>query len=786
PNASFDHDDGSPEELKRLEQLLSGVERRLSEEGTHENLRELAPRILNIIVYTHDSRNRAVATRRRNQVGPIDPLAQVIRLGDGIASIKNPAAILRADRDLDIPQDKDVSFEYHEISAVRGLTSSLLNEALIHLMEESGYRPLLHFGTGTIYMVIGEPKPPEDPQGRLNELLDEQVDRFRESEAFKTGMTNAVIGLITQNPWPVIQLVRDTDIPDIIYHLSSQPAMNKKREQGQAIAEKAENEKDADKRTRNVRAIEEFVRKTGSDKDEIIALMTSDFNLFVYVATFLKKYGEFAVAAGMEKEYVTRVDQLLAKHLPGLSMNEIKDVGNTTPIHRRLEVVSVLWDLDSKKLHLSKNRRETLVQKFIEVMKPVPREFRQCAPRLFTDEARRLLLADIRHIPLRLLNDAEIREMTSLPYARYLGGKEQTKRICSFCGAEGIETAPAGLFGGGSEMFSNFIAAGVSIGGEKKAQVCALCKLEATLRAFFFPQAPAATLIVTPDLSLGPELARLWAEGVESFAKTERLGLSASIIWNMNDVYQALAKGETVNNAAQLASMLSPTKRSVNDLAKYLEETVSDPSKLRFARPPVDSVDTSFKAIAEAHLRGLLEIHPRHLDGYSAPSRAQGTAYMTPNHMFIFLRDPPRTDKEESDSSVAIRLLTLSLIIAMAFHARVIVQEGFKPVTDLAVEGAAKMTLPPPAGVALSNLRIADEVGLEELRSALQKLSALTLIAMWHVEKLGKDRLLRLASMNRGAILRRSQMEDPQKFRKRVRRLMKLLEVLPDFAEPAS
>ncbi|MHA1859367.1 MAG: hypothetical protein ACTSUU_07980, partial [Candidatus Thorarchaeota archaeon] len=78
------------------------------------------------------------------------------------------------------------------------------------------------------------------------------------------------------------------------------------------------------------------------------------------------------------------------------------------------------------------------------------------------------------------------------------------------------------------------------------------------------------------------------------------------------------------------------------------------------------------------------------------------------------------------------------------------------------------------------------EVGLEELRSALQKLSALTLIAMWHVEKLGKDRLLRLASMNRGAILRRSQMEDPQKFRKRVRRLMKLLEVLPDFAEPAS
>ncbi|MHA1813926.1 MAG: hypothetical protein ACTSYX_10905, partial [Candidatus Thorarchaeota archaeon] len=75
PNASFDHDDGSPEELKRLEQLLSGVERRLSEEGTHENLRELAPRILNIIVYTHDSRNRAVATRRRNQVGPIDPLA---------------------------------------------------------------------------------------------------------------------------------------------------------------------------------------------------------------------------------------------------------------------------------------------------------------------------------------------------------------------------------------------------------------------------------------------------------------------------------------------------------------------------------------------------------------------------------------------------------------------------------------------------------------------------------------------------------------------------------------
>jgi len=143
-NSVFDHDDGSPEQLESLKNLLDRIKDDLSAFGFKVSVDALAKRILNIVVYTHDTDNRAVAIRRRSEVGPIDSLVPVIRLADSIASIKEPSEIVRKIRDLDLPQGKQVAFDYHEISVIRGLTTSFLNEAVIELMSEHGYVPLLH------------------------------------------------------------------------------------------------------------------------------------------------------------------------------------------------------------------------------------------------------------------------------------------------------------------------------------------------------------------------------------------------------------------------------------------------------------------------------------------------------------------------------------------------------------------------------------------------------------------------------------------------------------------
>jgi hypothetical protein len=95
-----------------------------------------------------------------------------------------------------------------------------------------------------------------------------------------------------------------------------------------------------------------------------------------------------------------------------------------------------------------------------------------------------------------------------------------------------------------------------------------------------------------------------------------------------------------------------------------------------------------------------------------------------------------------------------------------------------------RIQVPAPATMALTNLGISRGTKLHELKDALQKLSALVLISLGYVEDLGKDRLLRLATMNRGAILRRSELEDWSKIKDwEKRRLIELLEVLPAVVE---
>lgn len=775
-SSKFDHSSGSPEKMEKLVRLLDEIKDDLSVLGYNSSVDELAKRIMNLVVYTHDTDNHATAVKRRTEVGVADPLVPVVRLADSIASIKKPSEIVSKTRDLDLPQGKQVVFDYHEISVIRGLTTSFLNEALIELAREQGYVPLLHFGNGAVYISTRADRKINGAKKRLEELIDIQVDRFRDSDVYKIGMIYAVIGPLTQTNWPCIHVIREKDVPDIIRHLASMSAMNKDIKYGAIVESKANKNQAKD--------IDRFVALTGSEQNPILALMTSDFNLFVYVAGFLKSYHCFAASAGKDKEFVSKIDSILAEMNVGLGFDELSDVSNTTPLDRRIEIIEKLWSLKNEDLHLKKDGREILINRFIKVLRSVISEFGDLAPPLFNQEAKSLLLADIQHAPLQILSNEEIVQLAESSHQCYTNGKDQRNRICSFCGARGAGDAPAALFGDGSQKFSNYIPGGCKIGGGRKAQVCALCLVESTLRAFFFPSAPATTMIVIPDLSLSPAISREWAEGVKSFIRTERVGLSPSYMWNMTRVYAALARRETINNASTLTSMLRPTNRSVNDLAKHLKSKRGEPGNVRYDVLTEEPENCTFEDIARAYLSGHIILHEALLEGFRVPQRLQGTTYMTPGHMFIFSSKPLHLDDSESASTISIRDYLLALIISSVFQARVLVVEGFRPVSDLSMEGMVRIQVPAPATMALTNLGISEETKLHELRDALQKLSALVLISLGYVEGLGKDRLLRLAMMNRGAILRRSELEDWSKIEDRKkRRLIELLEVLPAVVE---
>jgi hypothetical protein len=781
-DGSFDHDDGSEHQCENILHLLEDVEKEFVSLSESATITDLAERILNIVVYTHDTQNHAVAVRRRNQVGSVDGLVPLVRLADSIASIKEPREIVVRSKDLAIPPGKQVFFEYHEISLIRGLVTSFLNEALLDLMKELGWTPLLYFGNGVIYCSNTKPKAHSDYKPHLGDLLKQQVTKFQQSEIYVTGKTNAVVGPLTQTRWPALQIVKENDIAEIMRYLSGQPAMRKADSFGAEILSKAN--------AAQKKAISEFLQRCGAMQVEsgeaLLAAMTSDFNLFIYFTAVLKGYQEYADQAGKGTEYAEKVQRYLTQNGFDFPLYDLFPLAVTAQTEKRLDVIAKLWDVGGRNLHLSHGRREDILNRIISVLKMVLRTFCNIAPALFTEEAQRLLMSDILHLPVKALDPEDFDKIALSAQQRYQDGKDQNKRICSFCGAEGIANAPAALFGDGSQKFSNYLPGGIKIGEGRKAQVCSLCLVESTFRAFYFPSSPATTFTVIPDLSLSPPISNQWAEGVKSFIRTEMVGLSSVYAWNMVRVYTALSRGESVNNASELASMLRPTKSSVDRLVKHLEAQWPDPSSIKYDILTEKSGST-FTEMAEAHLSGNIAIHPRYLEGFKQVSRAQGTAYMTPGHFFIFFRNPVYLEDNESASTISIRAYFLALIISKIFHARVIVTDGFKPISDFAMHGNVRIQVPAPASMSLASLGMSEETTLDELPIALMKLAALTLISMSYVEGLGKDRLLRLARMSRGAILRRAELENWRSLNQwQKRRLMGLLEVISsDFEQPS-
>ncbi len=779
-DSEFSHDDGSPEALEQVVGFLKNVESAIRGAGLKDTIEDLGRRVLNVVVYTHDSRNQADAARRRRQVGAIDKLTQVIRLADSICSIKAPSDIVRLNHDPDLPDNARLSFEYHELGRIRGLLSSFLNEAIIDVLKEEGYIPLLYFGHGAVYMLVGDPKEEtvgaSGLRGKLSQAITRKVEQFIASDTFSTGLENAVLGAYNATKWPGAHIVRKYHIERLLGTISQNRGANRDVREGEKMWEKMQgNEAHRD-------AADTFVNRTGSDPGPIIASALSDFYVLVYFADFVKKYKEYAERQGMGGQYVADVDSWLTEEGIGFTTKELIGFDHRTPDDEKLGAIERLWfgPGDREGLHLSPDRRDILVKRFRAVMEKIVDAYVSCADPVVTDACISILLKDLYHAPESTVDDGDMRESASTVTERYFHGKKPSKRICSLCGFEGEGDAVAGVFGDGAQKFTNLLPAGSTIGKGKKAQVCAACMVEGMLRSAFFQGTPALTIIVMPDLSLSPPVHVEWAASVERFVQLEKLGLSPAKSWNMLDVYRALVKKGGLQTSHHLMTMLRPTNKSVKELTRFLQDEYDDPHDIEFD-PPDALSDVTFERLARAHLAGRIAIKETCLEGYVPPKRTQSTCYLTPSHLFVFLCDPLKEDRErkESASSSAIRAVMLCLILAEVFHARVIAVEGFTPLADTTVRGTVKVEMPAPAVIGLHNLGIGAVVRLHEMRGALQKIAALMLISTY-VEGLGKDRLLRLTSMNRGAILRRAQTENLKRWQER--RVSEYLQYLPEVA----
>ncbi len=770
----FRHDSGMEEDLEHLKGILTEVSDNLTFDY---DLEQHAARILNMIVYTHDTENRADVTRRKRMVGSIDPLTRVVRLADSIASIKTLEDIKNKEKDPDIPPEKKVSFDYHQISVVRGVVSCFLNEAIVELMKEAGYVPLLFFGNGATYLRVGDGVQIDNPREKIQDLIDNQFREFKNSSVYLQGMANAVIGPLTQMKWPSIHLVREQDVPDLVRYIASMPATNKKTAFGDGYYEE-QSKKSDDYR----QAMDDFVTQTGStSRSVILAEMISDFNILVYVFDFIKSYRKLVEDNETGSKFENDVNEWFrSSSLGEFTFDGISSITHTSPVHDRVSMVTILWKIGDENLHTSKDRQKTIVNRCIKLMTNIVREYVKYAPRGISEIVSQQLISEVHYIPGELDLVEKLRDHSTSMYIRYSDGKQASKRICGLCGLPSFHEAPAGLFGDGSEKFSNFIPGGIEIGGTRKAQVCQLCMFEATLRGFYFPSAPFGTFFLLPDMSLSPSVLRLWSNAINNTIRSEQLGLGLGKVWNMLDVYKLIANGESLDTSSNLFKYIRPTTNELKDLVSFLSNMRENPKDVDFENPDNLDIEHSFEEIARSHFQGLVRIDPYLMKEYVPRTVVQRSSLLTSSYAITFLRNAPKDDPKEASSTSALRTYLLALILSEIFHARVVFVEGYQPLEQFEVKGRVNVQMPGPAENALRNQGINMTVEIHKVKGVLRILTSHMLISMGAVKNLGKDRLLRLMAMNRGAILRRAQMEHERNLPSYLKfELLHLLDNLP-------
>ena len=357
-------------------------------------------------------------------MGSLDSLTRVVRLCDSVASIKNAETIKTKERDPDIPAGKKVVFEHHSVSVIRGVISSFLNEAVVELMQELGYIPLLHFGSSTAYIRTGEETTLKEPKKRMKQLISEQFRKFQDSDIYKRGMVKAVVGPLPATKWPGIHLIRVDDVSVILQDISSQPLANKDEAFGKQYFEESV-EKDTKKgNTENADALRHFVKATRStSQDVIIAAMVSDFNLLIYVADFIKRYLEFAECAKKREEYTKNVNSWLSKELGDFVLDDMNGISHTTPASERVKVVEKLWRIGTEDFHKSADRRERILKNCIKLLARIIKEYSDSAPHLIEDDVITQLLGDIQYVPVILNPGNDIRELSTKIANRYKQGR---------------------------------------------------------------------------------------------------------------------------------------------------------------------------------------------------------------------------------------------------------------------------------------------------------------------------------------------------------------------------
>jgi len=634
-----------------------------------------------------------------------------------------------------------LSLTFSKVNEVRGVLTHFLHNALEEEYEKQGFKALLWFPDGTVYIGLKENTKSADMTNITEAIAKKMKQTLSESHA--RDMAKAAFGGLTQR---VICAPEFLFMNDKTIHSFWQFILSQKFSKPNSKSDKLE-----EMEKKFCYALSSQLKTESKESKRIhLARFNADYNLLIVLYAVRKELIDNISDNKKEIEHETtkKINAVLAAQLDlsQESMNDWPEIALQTKTDKRIPVALSFWksphytNVAIWRIKLS----NALEKSTLEIAKiwraAIPDQFEKIANMLIND------------ITAPINPDIIVKETKELKEVTTKGKTNHGTISCQKCGGAAIIEAQAKLFGS-SEIYHDNLVAGSRVGGGNKLKVCELCEFEEKLRLMLTGGNKGYTnsFYIQPQLSLSRRQQIQWQTTINKIEYNH--GMTPALL-RPKQWAEAILSGQELFNLDNVTyNYLSQNDklRAINEIAEQqnLEDDLS-----AMICPSLDAKNgEEILALLNEGKTKLTEDYQREVDKVLNQIEP---LYISPNFILLLTRGTVAS-KEEQVSVTEIKWTYLRFLLARMFHANV------QSETSINLNHSLGYTTLPT----YLNLRPLSEklgakngwIAIPNIEDVIKKLSALILIDKeLSVIKAdyGKATLLRLLNEEPGRVLNRA------------------------------
>lgn len=627
--------------------------------------------------------------------------------------------------------------KYHKVSIIRGVLTSILHQTMHQIYENAGFKPVLFYPEGTVYLGKGDLKEPEFSS--FNTLYWDNLQKYLNDISKSRQLGYEAIGRVNVSAIKAPRFVYMND-------KTLEEFWDAAKNQNVILEPNIEEYKKIDLSSQ--KALEKEIL------EEYIKERVGLYYLFLYLKAVL----EHATNNWENDEAIDNLNTILDIELQNSTLNKeeffdlLKSISHTKSKENKIETGTIIRSIFPQNL----SRKEVL-EVALNFCKKLSLKVRSYANQYYGLKSIDIpgqMLDEVAHP--RIGNTSTIIENV---WESYTNGKERGTPICILCGRKPSRDAIAGLLGK-SQTFTNFLRGGSKIGVGNKLSVCDLCDIEMSIRILYTKTSDFEEYYLIPQINLSSIDAERW------FDIAAKL-LEGYKIFGINSISDDLRWAKIIIDDREITifdkisnTLNRYTSRLLNDLGKKDKEALSklikssiidaikkdyDDSYEKFAYENSlkdKNIDELIKSILSGDDETLWAIGG-YLEGINTSNIKSFLAMITPNYALVSY---PLTKPESEDWQAAIYLRHLfrGAILSRLFLSSVIVKElRYEPLIDVIPHGAVKIPTNLQFDRVFKNMGIVLYNGwlkIDDVDKALVKLSSLLLLAEEMKLPYGKSR----------------------------------------------